>query len=474
MGYNIKVQPRKGRGGGICVMNRPNIDVQKCNIKKYSTFECLEVKVKGVDELLRMSTIYRTGNLSTEKRELFLYQLNEYCETLLLKTGKSIICGDFNIHIERKELESTEFIDAMECNGYFQIVHEPTHCNGGTLDLIFLRKDDFDIDNITSSLKIYDLSFSLGSDHSFVEFDIPLKILLAQKQLCIKYRNLKNINVGNFRGAVKLELESKAISDLDFDEAHEHLNSSLAKVIDTQAPLTSKKVTKKRDNFITSEITSLRRARRKAERKYRKSKTDEDLKIFKDLVVRVSKEVKTSRKDFYTNKLTRCKNGRETFQIVSKLLDKRTTKGILPAHHDDENLCNDFEQYFHEKIERIRTGIEEDIRNSPTSNSNFHDEKRHVDNELKEFSLLTSDDLKQILKQMSMKFCDLDPIPTWLFMSCEEEIMLFLMLIINGALDSGNFLKALKIALVKPNLKKETLDSDLFGNYRPVSNIPFL
>ena len=72
-----------------------------------------------------------------------------------------------------------------------------------------------------------------------------------------------------------------------------------------------------------------------------------------------------------------------------------------------------------------------------------------------------------------MKFCDLHPIPTWLFMSCEEESMPLLLHINNGALGSRNFLK-LKIALVKPNLKKENLGSDLFGNYRPVSNIAFL
>ena len=52
--------------------------------------------------------------------------------------------------------------------------------------------------------------------------------------------------------------------------------------------------------------------------------------------------------------------------------------------------------------------------------------------------------------------------------------MPYLMFIINGALETGNFLKALQVALVKPSLKKETLDSDLLGNYRPVSNIAFM
>ena len=101
----------------------------------------------------------------------------------------------------------------------------------------------------------------------------------------------------------------------------EHLYSSLANVIETQAPL-KKKVINKKHKLITDEIISLRRSRRKAERKYRKSNSDEDLKTSKDLVSTVSQAVKAARKVFYTNRLTNCKNGRETFQIVNKLLDK--------------------------------------------------------------------------------------------------------------------------------------------------------
>ena len=165
------------------MLHRPTIDVQKCNIRKYSTFECLEVIVKGNGELLRISTIYRTGKLNFEMRELFFSQINEYCETLLLKTGKRIICGDFNVLVEKREPESIEFIDTMECNGYVQIVHGPTHCGGGTLDLLFLRKDDFDVDDVIPSLNVYDLNISVGSDHSFIEFDIPFNVTHIEKHM---------------------------------------------------------------------------------------------------------------------------------------------------------------------------------------------------------------------------------------------------------------------------------------------------
>ena len=83
-------------------------------------------------------------------------------------------------------------------------------------------------------------------------------------------------------------LEKKITSNLSVDEALEHLYSSSANVIETQSPFKKKKVLNKKHNFISDEIISLRRARRKAERKYHKSKSDEDLKTFNDLVSTVT------------------------------------------------------------------------------------------------------------------------------------------------------------------------------------------
>ena len=45
-----------------------------------------------------------------------------------------------------------------------------------TLDLLFLRKDDFDVDDVIPSLNVYDLNISVGSDHSFIEFGIPFNV----------------------------------------------------------------------------------------------------------------------------------------------------------------------------------------------------------------------------------------------------------------------------------------------------------
>ena len=53
-------------------------------------------------------------------------------------------------------------------------------------------------------------------------------------------------------------------------------------------------------------------------------------------------------------------------------------KGILPAHLDEDKLCNEFEKYFHEKIEKIRISIEAEIFNSSKGDANTIDEYIYI------------------------------------------------------------------------------------------------
>ncbi len=45
---------------------------------------------------------------------------------------------------------------------------------------------------------------------------------------------------------------------------------------------------------------------------------------------------------------------------------------------------------------------------------------------------------------------------------------------VNASLLSGTFPNSLKMAVVKPLLKKRNLDNTMFSNYRPISNLPFI
>ena len=75
---------------------------------------------------------------------------------------------------------------------------------------------------------------------------------------------------------------------------------------------------------------------------------------------------------------------------------------------------------------------------------------------------------------MSDKFCDLDPIPTFLLKECVKELGPIVHFIINQSISQAVFPGELKTALIRPNLKEESSDHDILANYRPVSNIPLM
>jgi len=46
--------------------------------------------------------------------------------------------------------------------------------------------------------------------------------------------------------------------------------------------------------------------------------------------------------------------------------------------------------------------------------------------------------------------------------------------VINHSLQTGHVPATLKTAVIRPLLKKATLDLDVFANYRLISNLPFI
>ena len=72
------------------------------------------------------------------------------------------------------------------------------------------------------------------------------------------------------------------------------------------------------------------------------------------------------------------------------------------------------------------------------------------------------------------KSCELDPFPTELIKKCLPQIAPAITRVINSSLESGEVPSALKIAVIRPTLKKPNLDKESLRNYRPISNLPFV
>ena len=74
---------------------------------------------------------------------------------------------------------------------------------------------------------------------------------------------------------------------------------------------------------------------------------------------------------------------------------------------------------------------------------------------------------------MNVTTCPLDRFPTSILIDSDVWPD-WLVHIVNMSLSTGIFTEPLKTAIVKPLLKKPTLDCTSFKNFRPVSNIAFM
>ncbi len=86
----------------------------------------------------------------------------------------------------------------------------------------------------------------------------------------------------------------------------------------------------------------------------------------------------------------------------------------------------------------------------------------------------TAAELSRLLRKSNNKTCGRDPCPTRLLKDSQDSHLPTVLDIFNGSLRHGVFPSVFKQADVTPILKKPNLDEQLLGNYRPVSNLPYL
>ena len=93
---------------------------------------------------------------------------------------------------------------------------------------------------------------------------------------------------------------------------------------------------------------------------------------------------------------------------------------------------------------------------------------------LSHFNSINSDTLEKTVRSLSSSTSELDVLPTKFFKTIFHLISADILQIINTSLQTGIFPTSLKTAVVKPLLKKASLDASTPSNYRPISNLPFI
>ena len=474
-GWGIKSDPRKHRSGGGIAMLADTANLKsKSNdkLKKYKSFQVMELVLETEEALLRLVNVYRPPYTKKARytESTFLEEFSSYLCDLAGKPGTPIICGDFNIHVERPEdFYPKKFLTLLDQFDLSQCVPaSPTHDLGGTLDLIITTKDFKD--NI-SNISI--MTSGTTSDHFLVTAEVLVHPIreLGEETKHLSYRNFKSIVLEDFRSDLLESALCKWSSwcSKGLDESLKLYNDVLLELMDKHSPVINKKIKGKHRPWIDKELSNLRRKRRCAERAWRSGKGLRrkyvDLRTLFDKL-EAQKRCKYNRDALMSS----ASDTKALHKKVNRLTSEETPS--LPSFSDPEELAGNFRDFFAEKVNKIRANIEEE--NMAYHDAVLSEEKKDVfiGSKFGSFRPLTGDEITTYIRQLSNKFCCLDPIPTFLLKKCADELCPIILHIVNSSIIQAKFPADMKKAVVKPTLKKSNADTDCLKNYRPVSNLP--
>ena len=159
---------------------------------------------------------------------------------------------------------------------------------------------------------------------------------------------------------------------------------------------------------------------------------------------------------------------KQLYSVTNCLLGKEKSSP-LPTIYSPSQLPCEFSDYFSSKVLTIREELDSNVA---STDNNFIDTK-FSGHSFSEFNPVTETFVRKIIADSNRKTCELDPLPSGIFSQCVDALVPCITGIVNDSLSTGIFPAVYKSAVVRPLLKKPSLDPNCLKNFRPVSNLPF-
>ena len=473
-GYNIIHKPRsddaKTRGGGVAIVFKKSLNLTPVFSKKTEAFESVSAKFRDDSgENVCCSCVYRTGNIN----ELFFGEFDDFLGSLFIKYSKFIICGDINIHLDKKsDSNSQKFNDLISSYGLNQLVDEPTHKSGHTLDIVIGSHNVIKESTIEVS-KADSASFPT-CDHFTVCFYLnQCDSIQSNQKKTITFRNIDAIDTNVLRSDLSTKLTTLTISKTTFSTLMKSYDSVCLQILDSHAPLLVKDIVDRRSApWFDGEYKSLRAIRRQAERVWKAAcpaTSQQKHEIYINIRDKCSELANKKKHEYFRSQFQRHKySPKSLYKFVDNILDKEKTLALPPT--DNLKECVDsFNRFFEEKIDTIR----ENFKCSQESANGSTNSNQYSGSKLKDFKPVNISEIDDILSNIEFKSSTVDPIPAKLIKENKDIFLPVLCDIVNASLTSGT-MDGTKLAHITPLLKGTGLDTTNLKNYRPISNLSFI
>ncbi|XP_051791360.1 uncharacterized protein LOC127529974 [Erpetoichthys calabaricus] len=262
-----------------------------------------------------------------------------------------LIVGDFNFHIDNQcDQKVKEFMNLLDSFDLRQLVNQPTHKAGHTLDLVITKGLKVDIK------QVIDIGLS---DHFLLLFNIEIMIENTHEKHIVKKRFFDS------SAALKLSniLTNQSVYSANYNSEEnvnskvERFNTKVRAAVDLVAP---EKTVKKSSSIVipwkTQRVSDLKRTCRRAERKWRKTKLTIDYEILKVKITEYNNTVHLERRCYFSKIINNnASNPRVLFSTIDRLLNPGHSMECL--QNTSSETCEAIAVFFNQKINDIRNNI---------------------------------------------------------------------------------------------------------------------
>ena len=358
-------RPDGRRGGGVALMHKSSLRtsmISQTTTRTFSQFEHIECKVFLSDCVLSLVTIYRpppSAQLGLNSAA-FITELTNLIGVLSQTAKEFLLVGDINFHLDEDNECTKAFNDVMDSFNLLQIITQPTHSGGHILDVVICPRESSLLK--PSSLKVIDSGICndqglIALDHKAIHLELSSN-KPERKKKTLTYRPLKRMDKREFT----LDLTSKMRTCWDDPPVMDALgqyNAILRSTLDYHAPLLQSTVTERSNTkWYTNDMLICKREKRRLERKKERTKLQVDQDIFNEKCREYHALIEKGKRNFIKNKITECGgDAKKLFRTTNQLIGA-SVDAVLPDHQSEEELAEDFNQFFVEKIEVIRSSID--------------------------------------------------------------------------------------------------------------------
>ena len=292
--FHIPCPTRRGGGVGILVKDNISIVRNKLPHLAHTTFEHIELLITSISIHIRLVVVYRPpqSNINKNTKVQFIEEFGDFVEKLSACSGRLLLCGDFNINWMDKDNSCVKkLFNLLETYNLVQHITEPTHRSQHLLDYIISDAE------LVNSAGVSDFV----SDHCVLHASLVCT-RSHPKRKQITFRPLKTIDhdlLSTDIGKIDFNLDSKNV-----DSIVDNYNTVFTSLLDKHAPLkTDYVVPRDVQPWMTEEIMSTRREKRKGERVWRKSRLEVHLQMFIALCLTLKNIIHGEKEQFFKKQI---------------------------------------------------------------------------------------------------------------------------------------------------------------------------